>query len=112
MAMPDTLQPAADIEPQDHVTARRRPYALYARRALRHVILVAALLFFLFPIYFMVTASTKNRLELFAQPPTLLPQAPNLDGYRDLFVNRQFGLALRNSLIVVSISVVLSILLG
>src|SRR5690349_21657143 len=108
MAMPDAFH-AADIE--QHRTVRR-PTVVYARRALRHVILIGALIFFLFPIYFMVTASAKNRLELFAQPPTLLPQSPNLDGYQDIFVNRQFGLALRNSLIVVSTSVILSILLG
>src|SRR4051812_14988067 len=111
MAASDTLHPV-DSQPASRIAARRTPYGITARRAMRHVILIAALIFFLFPIYFMVTASAKNRLELFAQPPTLLPQSPNLDGYNDIFLNRQFGLALRNSLIVVSISVTLSILLG
>ena len=78
----------------------------------RQVILIGAIIFFLFPIFYMVSSSLKTHVELFSQPPTLLPQAPTLAGYFDLFNNRQFGLALRNSLIVVCASVALSILLG
>lgn len=78
----------------------------------RHVILIAAIVFFMFPIFYMVSSSLKTHVELFSQPPTLLPQAPTLAGYNDLFQNREFGLALRNSLIIVSITVALSTFLG
>jgi multiple sugar transport system permease protein len=78
----------------------------------RHAILIAALVFFLFPIYYMVTSSFKTHLELFRQPPTWFPVAPNLDGYADLFGNRQFGRALLNSLYYVAISVAISMIIG
>src|SRR5215212_8602316 len=97
---------------EPHSATRRVPTSVYVKRTLRHVILIGALVFFMFPIYYMVTSSAKTRLELFAQPPTLLPQNPNFDGYVDLFVSRQFGLALRNSLIIVATSVVISVVLG
>lgn len=90
----------------------RRPVSAYATRALRHAILTLALFIFLFPVYVMVTSSAKTRLELFQQPPTIFPQQPNFDGYTDLFVNRQFGRALLNSLIIVGVSVAVAIFLG
>jgi len=93
-------------------TARRVPASVRLVRIGRHVILLAAILFFMFPIFYMVSSSLKTHVELFSQPPTILPQAPTLAGYEDLFNNRGFGLALRNSVIVVSVSVTLSILLG
>lgn len=93
-------------------TAQRKPTSVYVKRTLRHVILIAAVIAFLFPIYYMVTSSIKTNLELFQNPPTIFPQHPTLDSYVDLFANRQFGRALVNSLIVVTISVVLSIGIG
>ncbi len=92
--------------------ARRVPLSIRAVRIARHVGLIGALLFFLFPIYYMVTSSLKTHVELFEQPPTWIPVNPSFDGYVDLFVNRQFGRSLINSLIVVSVTVVLSIFLG
>jgi multiple sugar transport system permease protein len=83
-----------------------------AAQIARHVALLAALMLFLFPLYYMVTSSLKTHVELFQQPPTWLPVNPNLDGYVDLFANRQFGRALLNSLIVVAATVTLSMVLG
>src|SRR5262245_46671197 len=90
----------------------RKPISAYVRRGLRHLIVILALFFFLFPIYVMASSSAKTRLELFQQPPTVIPQQPNFDGYTDLFVNRQFGRTLLNSLIIVGVSMVSAIFLG
>src|SRR5436309_3177116 len=109
--MAEVLRPELSLT-EARSTARGVPISVHSKRIMRHVILIGALVFFMFPIYYMVTSSVKTRLELFADPPTVLPQKPNFDGYVDLFVNRQFGLALRNSLIIVSVSVLLSVLLG
>ena len=111
---PDILKPETAIS--STLTARngtrRVSPSTFAAPIVRHVILIAAIIFFLFPILYMVLSSLKTHVELFSQPPMLLPQAPTLAGYFDLFNNHAFGLALRNSLIVVSSSVALSILLG
>jgi multiple sugar transport system permease protein len=94
------------------LSPRRKPWTVYTRRGLRQAVLILAVVLFLFPIYYMVTSSFKTRLELFAQPPTWIPLNPSISGYQDLFVNRQFGRSLLNSLIIVSISVTLSLVIG
>jgi multiple sugar transport system permease protein len=79
---------------------------------LTYLFLTLAVLAALFPLYWMVVSSFKMQVELFSQPPTLFPQRPTLEGYVDLFVNRQFGRSLLNSLIVVSSSMLLSMVVG
>lgn len=103
-----SVMPVSSTSP----TAHLKPFSVRSKRALRHAILIAAMLAFLFPIYYMVTSSIKTNLELFQNPPTLIPQRPTLDSYHDLFANRQFGRAMLNSLIIVSISVTLSVAIG
>jgi multiple sugar transport system permease protein len=88
------------------------PLSIRLTRLSRHALLLVAFVFFMFPIYYMVTSSLKTHVELFQQPPTILPVNPDLSGYIDLFANRQFGRALINSLIVVACSMFLSIVLG
>jgi multiple sugar transport system permease protein len=66
----------------------------------------------LFPLYWMVVNSFKSQVELFAQPPTLFPQQTRWDAYMDLFVNRGFGRALLNSLVVISISLSVAMIIG
>src|SRR5262245_28551514 len=112
MTAQGTLPPKPVFAALPAETPRRKPTSVYLTQALRHVGLIAALVFFMFPIYYMLTSSLKTHVELFEQPPTWLPVNPSLDGYIDLFANRQFGRALINSLIVVSITVVLSMVLG
>lgn len=91
---------------------RHKPLSASATRGLRQFILLLAVAAFLFPIYYMVSSSFKNQIELYQQPPTLFPVSWSFDGYVDLFVNRQFGRALLNSLIIVAISATLSIMIG
>ena len=69
------------------------------------------LLVFLFPIWAMVVTSLKPPLEIFAGF-TVLPSAPSLDNYSTLFDKFSFGSFLFNSLVIVSISVLVSLTLG
>lgn len=80
--------------------------------AFTYLVLAVGLVGALFPIYWMVVNSFKTQVDLFAQPPTLFPQNPTLDAYVDLFVNRGFGRALLNSLIVISASLVVAMVIG
>lgn len=80
--------------------------------ALTYLLLALALAGALFPLYWMVVSSFKTQVELFSQPPSLVPQRPTWEGYIDLFVNRQFGRSLLNSVIVVGASLVVSMVIG
>jgi multiple sugar transport system permease protein len=80
--------------------------------ALRLALLVLALLITLLPVYWMEITSLKTQLEVFAMPPTFVPQQPTLENYVSLFANRNMGAYLLNSLIVVGASVLLALAIG
>ena len=79
---------------------------------LRLALLALALVITLLPIYWMAITSLKTQVEVFASPPTLMPQRPTLENYVSLFANRNMGAYLLNSLIVVGASVLLALVIG
>jgi len=79
---------------------------------LRLALLVLALLITLLPVYWMAITSLKTQLEVFAMPPTFVPQQPTLENYISLFANRNVGAYLLNSLVVVGASVLLALAIG
>src|SRR3990172_9819134 len=66
-------------------------------------------LVYLFPLYWLLNTSFKGRAELFASTPTLLAQNPTLDPYRTVLFDRGFLGLLRNSLLVCSLTVLLTL---
>jgi multiple sugar transport system permease protein len=80
--------------------------------ALRLALLLLALAITLLPIYWMAITSLKTQVEVFAAPPTFVPQGPTLENYTSLFANRNMGAYLLNSLIVVGASVLLALAIG
>ncbi|MCX6043761.1 MAG: carbohydrate ABC transporter permease [Chloroflexi bacterium] len=86
-----------------------------ARRTLGKLVLfgvVAAVwIFYFFPIYWMVTASFKTRVDIFAIPPKWF-FIPTLQYYLQSFSNPEFLKAVQNSLLITGATVVLSLFLG
>ncbi len=80
-------------------------------RILRGVVMALLLAIVLIPIYWMAAASLKSNKEI-TQDATLYPHAPSLDNYRHLFLYKQFGDYLTNSLVVTAASVVLALIVG
>jgi multiple sugar transport system permease protein len=78
---------------------------------LRAIVLIGAVMFVLFPIYWMGIMSIKPAEDFISTPPVFFPQEPTLvawgqvEGYRGWF-------GLRNSLIVASITMVVAVILG
>ena len=54
------------------------------------IILVALVLFFLFPLYWIVTGSFKDRIEITAREPIWFPMDPTVENYAKLFDNPAF----------------------
>ena len=54
------------------------------------VILVLITLFFLFPLYWIVTGSFKDAIEINAREPIWFPQNPTVDNYARLFEHPAF----------------------
>ncbi len=59
----------------------------------------AALVVFVFPLYYLVVTSLKTKAELYAPVPTLFPQNPTIEPYLSVMVDRGFGGLLVNSII-------------
>jgi multiple sugar transport system permease protein len=70
-----------------------------------------ALLISLFPIWWMISTSLKRPVDIYSGVSVLPPQA-TLGNYVELFRERHFGDFLRNSLVVVTFSVAISLVAG
>lgn len=71
-----------------------------------------ATVFLGFPIYWMITTSFKAREDVLSTEPKLLPESLTLQNYRDAFARDGFETSLRNSLVVVSLTVLVSLFLA
>jgi multiple sugar transport system permease protein len=89
----------------------REQYRL--QRIVKRTLFVAALLLFfiwvVFPFYWMVATSVRPNAELYARQVSLLPQQFTLDHYLTELNRYQFGVRLRNSLVVASATTFLTI---
>ena len=54
------------------------------------IILIAVVLFFLFPLYWIITGSFKNNVEITAREPIWFPMSPTMENYMELFDNPAF----------------------
>lgn len=72
---------------------------------LRYLVLVAIILFLLFPIYWMLATSFKTNMEAYMYPPTFAPQEVSVASYLSLFTtNNQFFVYYVNNFIVSGIT--------
>jgi len=77
----------------------------------RYTLVIALLIFFLFPIYWMIATSFKAPGDILTRPPKWI-FAPTLENYVYAFEEANFGLFIKNTLIVSVISTILVIILG
>ncbi|MBO2944089.1 carbohydrate ABC transporter permease [Paenibacillus sp. F411] len=70
------------------------------------IILTIGGLFFLLPFFWMMMSSFKPENEIVQIPPTLWPETFTLYNFQYLFENMNFGIYLRNTLIIVAFSFV------
>jgi multiple sugar transport system permease protein len=81
------------------------------RRGARYVALALAVLVALFPFWWMLVTSFKRPVDIFSGV-SLVPQHPTGDNYSRLFSNYHMGSFLVNSLLVVTVAVAVSLVLG
>jgi multiple sugar transport system permease protein len=76
-----------------------------------HIAIVAVVVAYLFPFYWMALSSLKTQLQNTEFPPLFLFQ-PTFENYRTVFVNNPFALYLWNSTVIGVGSTVLGLILG
>jgi multiple sugar transport system permease protein len=79
---------------------------------LRYVLLAAAVMWTLAPVYWMLTISLKTEIEQFSVPPRWLLFSPTLAHYRDAFTARSFGQYLLTSAVVSLVSTLCAMVIG
>lgn len=110
VAEPIAVREAAleNVKPQAHRMVRRsRPWL----PLIRVVVLVLALAFFLFPIYWVALTSIKLPGEYLHKPPIFIPENPTLNHYRNV-MRTKGNLALENSLVIASCATAFSMIVG
>ncbi len=65
-----------------------------------------------FPLYWLLVTSLKSKAELYQTTLTLFPEAPTLQPYISVLVERGLWVLLRNSVVVCSLSVLVALVLG
>jgi multiple sugar transport system permease protein len=95
-------------EPQ--VAERRAPQRKWVRPVLLWMAVVVICIFCLFPFYWLINVSLKTGSDL--SESDLFPPSPTLDNYDSIFKNGDFTSALRNSVIVTSITTILALVVG
>jgi multiple sugar transport system permease protein len=100
----------------DRVTAEprtaevRRPRRRWVRPVLMWLAVIAIVIFCLFPFYWLINVSLKTGTDL--SESSLFPPSPTLDNYSSVFKNGDFTSALRNSIIVTSVTTILALMVG
>ena len=92
------------------MTGRRNRKKLFSRLGLLLVV-IAVWIFYLFPIVWLLLMSVKNQVDIFSKVPVIIFR-PTLEHYAEQLNDPAFVAALRSSLIVALISVVMSMVLG
>lgn len=77
-----------------------------------HIALVVASVAALFPIYWTVVTSLKNRIDTFANPPKFARFAPTARSYRALFDTDEFGHIYGNTIVITLLSTMLAVIIG
>jgi multiple sugar transport system permease protein len=88
----------------------RRPRRRWVKPVGLWIAVVLICIFCLFPFYWLINVSLKSGADL-AQAD-LVPPSPTLDNYDSIFKNSDFTSALRNSVIVTTITTVLALVVG
>lgn len=82
------------------------------KRIVTVAILGAALVAFVFPLYYLVVTSLKGQAELYSAVPTLIPQAPTLQSYTSVLFDRQMSGLLVNSIVAGVSATVLALIIA
>lgn len=93
------------------ISARRKPWAR-TRRAAWNVVGLALFVVLVFPVFWMLSTAFKADDEINAADPTWFPFPPTLQHFRDAIDRPYFWDAVQNSLIVVLVAVLASMVLA
>ncbi len=91
---------------------RRRRFSAVIGRVFFWLLVLAILVYLLFPFYWAIVSALKTQRELIQTPATFWPENLTFQNFRSVLSNDRFLRALLNSTIVASVVTILSLLVG
>lgn len=80
---------------------------------LQYGVLAVILVFLLFPLYWVLMTSFKTNMEAYRFPPTMIPEAPNVNSYISLFTEDNFFfIYYKNNFIVSGVTAAITLVLA
>lgn len=107
MSASNTLQPNS-LAPLVRATHRRTPQTLVKRwlsSLLKHGVLILFGIFFVLPLFWMLSTALKTDQQVLAYPPRWIPNPMRWSNFPEAFVFVPFAIYVRNSLVVAGLSV-------
>ena len=95
---------------EKRAVARRGPQRNWVRPLAMWIAVVFICVFCLFPFYWLINVSLKTGSDL--SSADIYPPAPTLDNYSSIFKNDNFTSALKNSVIITTVTTVLALIVG
>ena len=108
MSTADAAEAVSAAEPQARIKRRKKPRQ--GQHPLIWLAVVAIIVFCLFPFYWLLNVSLKTGADLSSS--SLIPPNPTLDNYSSIFKNNDFTSALKNSVIITSVTTILALIVG
>jgi multiple sugar transport system permease protein len=90
--------------------ARRGPRRNWVRPLFMWIAVVFICVFCLFPFYWLINVSLKTGSDL--SQSDIFPPSPTLDNYSSIFKNNDFTSALKNSVIITTVTTILALIVG
>ena len=106
------VAPRAGAQEREEARAvvRRGPKRNWVRPLFMWIAVVFICIFCLFPFYWLINVSLKTGSDL--SQADLFPPSPTLDNYSSIFKNNDFTSALKNSVIITSVTTILALIVG
>src|SRR4051812_18713283 len=95
-----------------YTSSKGKPISYYVGRVAFWLLIVLILLYTLFPAYWAVATSLKTSAELNQTPPLYFPKSMDFSHYRAVFDDDNFTVALKNSVIVSVVTVIMALVIG
>jgi multiple sugar transport system permease protein len=110
-ASPSTIaRPGTAVDERRRTAEQRGPGRRWLRPVGLWIAVVLICVFCLMPFYWLINVSLKTGADL--SNADLLPPSPSLDNYQSIFENDDFTSALRNSVIITTITTTLALVFG
>jgi N,N'-diacetylchitobiose transport system permease protein len=110
------VTPAAPVAPESAAARPRLAVRRHGRRRLArigwNVLGLAVFVVLIFPVFWMLSTALKPDTEINSLTPTWFSASPTLDHFRDAINSRYFWDVVKNSLLIVGLTVVLSMALA